>query len=144
MPTRMPTKKELAFLIAPNEWYDMHGLERDGDMFLELHKNLYGRRPAGANLREHFEKVLKSLPGSKFRRGVHEPCLYFCPQLNLVLVHHVDDFRATGPPEGLKMLGEHLKECLFLKLGDPEGVGSQATFLGRTRYRLSGRHGHYT
>ena len=63
---------------------------------LELVGNLYGRRPAGSNYRQEFEKVVteRLVPkGYRFVRGRRDPTVYTCAATDATLLHHVDDFR---------------------------------------------------
>ena len=87
-------------VVPPLEWTQRYredfGLPT-ADPIWKMKKALYGRRSAGANFFDHFERVVTSI--ADFKRGIREPCLYHSKSLNVVLTHHVDDGRMVGPPE---------------------------------------------
>ena len=69
-------------------------------------------------------------------RGHHEPCGFFCAELDLLLLHHVDDGRMTGPHEAMSKMIQHLAFFLLLKVSRPIVEGIAYKYLGRTKLRL--------
>eukprot|EP00971_Amphidinium_carterae_P190637 3783164-Amphidinium_carterae.1 len=130
-------RSDCIFMEPPSEWLEAKGYRaKDREVLWKMTGNLYGRRTAPAYFREHFEGVILAMPGAEFRRGVLEPCMYFSAKLQVRLVHHVDDVRATGPSESLRSFVEYLSRFLLLKVSGSLQVGSKHEYLGRHWCRL--------
>ncbi|CAE8654540.1 unnamed protein product [Polarella glacialis] len=101
--------------------------------------NLYGRRTAGAVYRDELEYVMVEKPkdhGFRFARGRRDPCVYRCATTGTTIVHHVDDFRATGSVKDLtRLFDTELAGYLKLKKGAREEVGTKVDVLGKTKLR---------
>eukprot|EP00971_Amphidinium_carterae_P049812 981957-Amphidinium_carterae.1 len=106
---------ENVLMEPPVEWLNEKGYQR-GEVVWEMTGNLYGRRAAPANFREHLEGIILSMPEASFRRGTIEPCLYFSASLNIRLTHHVDDIRAVGPSASLRKFVDYASQYLLLKV----------------------------
>ena len=99
-------------LITAGTWQGDPDILECSDYLLQLKANLYGRRAAGANCRRKFEQELKLCPNTEFERAPHEPCAYYCKKTEVLLIHHVDDVRVTGPQSELNRVMTYLEQVL--------------------------------
>ncbi|CAE8663765.1 unnamed protein product [Polarella glacialis] len=144
------------FMRPPTEWNIQNWLATQGagvqaafrgathkDIVMRLDGNLYGRRTAGAVYRHELEEILTNRlkdQGYAFVRGQKDPTTYSCQITQIWLLHHIDDFRAIGPPEALLKLfkDEGLAKHLDLKRGDLESLETMVEVLGRRKLRSEG------
>ncbi|CAE8683062.1 unnamed protein product [Polarella glacialis] len=144
------------FMRPPTEWNIQNWLATQGagvqaafrgathkDIVWRLDGKLYGRRTAGAVYRHELEEILTNRlkdQGYAFVRGQKDPTTHSCQITQIWLLHHIDDFRATGPPEALLKLfrNEGLAKHLDLKRGDVESLETTVEVLGRRKFRSEG------
>ncbi|CAE8645088.1 unnamed protein product [Polarella glacialis] len=131
--------------VFAHKWVDKcsKGLRKSRDIVWRLDGNLYGRRTAGAVYRHELEEILTNRlkdQGYAFVRGQKDPTTYSCQITQIWLLRHIDDFRATGPPEALLKLfrDEGLAKHLDLKRGDLESLETMVEVLGRRKLRSEG------
>ena len=102
----------------------------------------YGRRPAGSDYRQEFEKVVADKlvsHGCHFVRGKRDPTVYTCSKTDATLLHHVDDVRIGASDADLNFLQskDGLGKYLDMKNGDIERPGTKVNVLGRTKLRTA-------
>ncbi|CAJ1383334.1 unnamed protein product, partial [Effrenium voratum] len=142
------------YVRAPVEWQELFekwlaGLapadqakyrHRFKDLLFRLDGNLYGRRPAGSVFRNELEDILLNKLDKKryhFVRGEKDPTVYRCTKSGVVIVHHIDDFRGTGPDDALDYLYDvELPKYCEVQSGELERVGTVVEVLNRTKIRL--------
>ena len=142
------------YVRAPVEWQELFekwlaGLapadqakyrHRFKDLLFRLDGNLYGRRPTGSVFRNELEDILLNKLDKKryhFVRGEKDPTVYRCTKSGVVIVHHIDDFRGTGPDDALDYLYDvELPKYCEVQSGELERVGTVVEVLNRTKIRL--------
>ena len=109
------------------------------DVMWRVDGNLYGRRTAGATYRHELQEILTvglACKGFEFQIGVKDPTTYRCNKSEIRLLHHIDDFRSTGPSPALMALWKtELPHWLELKYSELQWVGSVVDALGKEKYR---------
>ena len=117
------------------QWYK----DRFREMCFRLDGNLHGRRTAGSVYRNELEEIVCSQVDPQryaFVRGQKDPCTFRCTKTGIVLLHHVDDIRAAGPPGALAHLFEQeLPRHCEVQAGELEKEGTEVEHLGRTKVR---------
>ena len=93
---------------------------------------MYGRRTAGSNFRDGFEKAMKVFG---FARGASEPALYYHGEKKLTCTHHVDDGRRVGPVRELMKFQDYLKTAMLVKMSGLMVPGTNSAHLGDTKVR---------
>lgn len=97
----------------------------------ELIMSLYGTQDAAANLEQEYASTLVS---HHFRRGEGSPCIFWCPESQIRVFVHGDDFVAVGYRSELDKLVAKLKDKYEMKvqrLGWSRGTEKEARILGR-------------
>ena len=112
------------FVRAPKEWMDAHGYTRSMGCW-RLNQSLYGRRTAGGNFRDFFEKTVREFKNTDFDRCPEEQCLYRCKLTNVALLRHVDDEKTHGPDEIHDGVLDEIEKQLLTKRGERMFSGSK-------------------
>lgn len=146
---------EYVYMRPPPEWWPIFQewvrgyppeeqkqmLEDFKSYLFRLDGNLYGRRTAGSVYRDEWEDILvNKLKGPfAFRRGVKDPCVYFCEKTGIVVVHHVDDVRCAGPTAELnRLIDVEIPKHCEIQSGPLEVQGVSVEVLGKTKTRIPG------
>ena len=96
-----------------------------------LKKAMYGTRGAPHVWQKMVRRTMTKLG---FEINPISPCVYFHPQLDLVVVTHVDDFLCSGKLSDLRWLHEAISKEFDIKsetLGPGNGEVREVQFLGR-------------
>ena len=112
------------FMQAPKEWMEAHGKTLAMGCW-RLVRSLYGRRTAGGNFRDFFEKTMKEVKNTDFDRCPEEPCLYRDKLSDVALLHHVDDEKTHGPDKLHDGILDEIEKQLLTKRGDRMISGSK-------------------
>ena len=67
------------YMHAPQDWHDKMRPKAANKVW-RITQSLYGRRTAGAQIRDLFKAVVCLVPGLTFKRGLHEPCAFHGPE----------------------------------------------------------------
>ena len=91
-----------------------------------MEKALYGRRNAGACVRDFLEEITINTPKYQMVRGDAEPCAFrsIC-ELDvgrIAMTHHIDGRIVADDRAGPKLIS-HLATYMLLKVSEPVGVG---------------------
>ena len=120
------------FVRPPPEWSP----PSSEPVVWRMRQALYGRRPAGANFRDYFERVVCEMRGFSFKRGIAEPAAYHDEVSGTVLTHHIDDGRVCADSSVASALFAGLSRHLVLKISPAILEGTGAEYLGRLRLRI--------
>ena len=119
-------KRDVCIVLPPEDTRSNGGLNVG-----YLRKAMYGLREAPAIWQEVVQNLMEQLG---FVACVTMPCVYFHPGRDVLVVAHVDDFRACGGQRELQDLKSELQsrfDCGSDMLGPGEHKTKEITFLGR-------------
>ena len=91
---------------------DVTSSDRAADNVGHLQRSLYGTRDAATNWQEEVAREMKK---RGFKRGRYNPCLYWRPEDDLLMMVHGDDFVSVGTPSAAKRFKEELASRFELK-----------------------------
>ncbi|CAE7242490.1 RE2 [Symbiodinium sp. CCMP2592] len=120
---------------------ELEGIPKE-HLVWQVDGNIYGRQPAASQYRDRLEEIIvNKLPKDRydFVRGRLDGCIFRCKKTKVVVIHHIDDFDATGPEDDLNNLlkVELPKHGCKVKVGEfefPEKHGKTSSeFLGREK-----------